>query len=219
MGRRPVLLDLFCGAGGAAVGYSRAGFDVVGVDCRPQPNYPFRFVRGDALRFWDAHHSEFDAWHASPPCQSFTEMLAREREGGRCFRHPDLLSPTLERFRAGSVPWIVENVRGARRFMRPVVTLHGGMFGLEVYRPRLFESNMLLLAPYAPKPLEPIAVYGDHPEDSRTRRTDGHAPIRRARTLSEGRRAMGIGWMDWRELCESIPPAYTEHLGSQLGVA
>jgi DNA (cytosine-5)-methyltransferase 1 len=125
------------------------------------------------------------------------------------------LTPTLERLRRISQPWVVENVPGAARGMRTVIILHGGMFGLGVYRPRLFESNVLLLAPPdRGRPVHSIGVYGERPDGRRlTNRKDGP---RAARSVEEARQAMGINWMDWRELCEAIPPAYTEWIGRQL---
>ena len=95
---RPRLLDLFCGAGGAAVGYHRAGFDVVGVDIKPQPRYPFEFVQADALEYVAEHGHEFDAIHASPPCQLYT--VANNIHGKN---HPDLLPSTRERLIASGV--------------------------------------------------------------------------------------------------------------------
>jgi DNA (cytosine-5)-methyltransferase 1 len=213
----PRLLDLFCCAGGAGMGYHRAGFEVVGVDIKPQPHYPFEFHQSDALEFLDSYGHEFDVLHASPPCQSFTLMLAAERsDSGRVERHPDFLTPIRARFAKYSVPWVIENVVGAKNHMVATLTLHGGMFGLGVNRPRLFESNVLILAPFARRTPEPIAVYGDHPEDSRGPRPDGHAPTRRARNIEEARHAMQIDWMDWHEIREAIPPAYTEFIGIQL---
>jgi hypothetical protein len=77
---RPVILDAYSGAGGAAVGYHRAGFDVVGVDIVPQPRYPFAFEQGDAIEFIRRHGRDFDAIHASPVCKGFTR--ARHMHGG-----------------------------------------------------------------------------------------------------------------------------------------
>lgn len=219
MTARPRLLDLFCGAGGAAVGYWRAGFDVTGVDIKPQPNYPFRFVLGDALEYLETHVDEFDAVHASPPCQAFTLMSARQRgQGGRADSWSDLLTPTLERLRPlEHVAWVVENVVGAGSAMRVGLVLHGGMFGLGVHRPRLFESNVWLGGFKAPACVAPIGVYGDRPDGGRVYlRKDGHGPLRRAASLEQASAAMGVCWMGWRELCESIPPAYTEHIGGFL---
>src|SRR5262245_38235984 len=103
------LLDLFCGAGGAAMGYHRAGFEVVGVDHRPQPRYTFPFVRGDALEYALAHGREYDAIHASPPCQAYSAL--RARAPGR--RYPDLFVATRSALEAVGKPWVVENVPGA----------------------------------------------------------------------------------------------------------
>jgi len=217
------LLDLFCGAGGAAMGYHRAGFtEIVGVDIKPQPRYPFSFVLGDALEYCAAHGREFDAIHASPPCQKFTQMSARWRgRGGVADSHPDLLTPTLMALRTLGIPWAVENVQGARPLMGRVVSLHGGMFGLGVYRPRLFASDLLILAPTALMPLEPIGVYGDRPDGRRLwTRLNGNGKkrsvMRCAKSLEEAQVAMGMDWADWHGTKEAIPPAYTEFIGKQL---
>jgi DNA (cytosine-5)-methyltransferase 1 len=202
---RPRLLDLFCGAGGAAVGYHRAGFDVVGVDIAPQPDYPFTFHQGDAM-IWPL--DGFDVIHASPPCQGYSTMS--NRHGSDV---PMLIDVVRARF-AGHA-YVIENVVGARPYMRSAVTLHGGMFGLGVYRPRLFESNVLLLAPQARRPVDAAAVYGRN-EDRRLlwRRVDGTEL--HAATLDDAREAMGMPWADWNGIREAIPPAYTEHIGAQL---
>ena len=233
---RPRLLDLFCGAGGAAMGYHRAGFDVVGVDHRPQPNYPFEFHQQDALDVlrngWVGPFAEgpcyldidwFDAIHASPPCQAFTQMSAKWRgKGGRTDEHPDLLTPTLAVLRELDLPWVVENVIGARHHMRTSLLLHGGMFGLGVNRPRRFESNVLLLAPRAAQTIKPLGVYGTKPDGQTTYRYrnngnyKGKSLIRAAKSIEEASAAMGIDWMTWDEIREAIPPAYTELIGHQL---
>lgn len=218
----PRLLDLFCGAGGAAVGYHRAGFEVTGVDIRPQPHYPFTFRLADALAFLEDCGAGFDVIHASPPCQAFTQMSARYRgKGGPTDDHPDLLTPTRALLGKYRQPWVIENVQGARNHMATTLVLHGGMFGLRVYRPRLFESNVLLLRSAAPRVYAPIGVYGARPDGRSLRyRNNGNMKrkslIRAARSIEEAREAMGIDWMDWSEIKEAIPPAYTEYLGRQL---
>lgn len=214
MNGRPRLLDLFCCAGGAAMGYHRAGFDVVGVDIDPQPNYPFEFHQGDALEYLSSHWHEFDAIHASPPCQGYTTMSNKHREAQA--KWPRLIEPTRSALASTGLPYVIENVAGARRHMRNAVKLSGGMFGLGVDRPRLFESNLQLEVPDFRRPDPVIGVYGRAHDGRRLwSRADG-TELRAARTLMEGRLAMGIGWMTWPELTEAIPPAYTEFIGAQL---
>jgi len=205
------------------MGYHRAGFDVTGVDIRPQPHYPFAFHQADALAFLEERGAEFDAIHASPPCQAFTQMSARWRgKGGPTDDHVNLLTPTRGLLATFSQPWIIENVQGAKHHMQATVTLHGGMFGLGVHRPRLFESNVLLLAPPGRRTVFPIGVYGTHPDGRTTWRyrnngnMKGKSLIRAAKSIEEAREVMGIDWMDWSEIKEAIPPAYTEYLGAQI---
>jgi DNA (cytosine-5)-methyltransferase 1 len=150
-------------------------------------------------------------------------MSAKYRgKGGLADSHPDLLTPTRELLATFSQPWIVENVQGARNHMQATVALHGGMFGLGVHRPRLFESNVLLLAPPGHRTPFPIGVYGAHPDGRTTYRyrnngnMKGKSLIRAAKSIEEAREAMGIDWMDWAEIKEAIPPAFTEYLGRQL---
>lgn len=208
------LLDLFCGAGGAGMGYHRAGFEVVGVDLEPQPEYPFEFHQADATVF---PLGGFDAIHASPPCQAHTTMSNRWRgKGGRADEHVDLIGAMRDRLVDAGVPWVIENVPGARRQLRNPITLNGGMFGLRVDRPRLFESNVLLLHPHRVPVSDPVGVYGERPDGRRLyTRSDGseqHA----AASVEEARAAMGMPWASWRGCAEAIPPAYTEFIGRQL---
>jgi DNA (cytosine-5)-methyltransferase 1 len=206
---RPKLLDLFCGAGGAAVGYHRAGFDVVGVDNRPQPHYPFEFVQADALQYAAEHACEYAAVHASPPCQAYT--LAQRIQGND---HPDLINAIREILwlTAGLAgrPYVIENVEGAP-LLRPVL-LCGAMFpGLAVYRHRLFEASVPLLAPAHPAHTAPLRKMGRPPQAGDFMHVVGNFS-----GVAAAKRAMGIGWMTRDELRESIPPAYTEHVGRQL---
>lgn len=212
---RPRLLDLFCCAGGAAMGYYRAGFDVTGVDIKPQPNYPFHFIEGDARVFALDSGIQFDAVHASPPCQGYSTMGNRYRDKGGP-SHDRLIAEMRGVLRALGLPYIIENVAGAAHEMESPIQLHGGMFGLQVYRPRLFESNIALVPPpRVASPVNPLGVYGKLDGRRIWTRKDG-TEQRAARTLEQGQRAMGIDWMRWRELTEAIPPAYTEYLGKQL---
>lgn len=225
---RPVLLDLFCGAGGAAMGYHRAGFDVIGVDVEPHPKYPFQLIVGDALDVLDRMvaggtrewigRGVIAAIHASPPCQAKTTMSNRHRgKGGRADSHLDYIAAVRWKLAHLGKPYVIENVPGARRDLYNPITLSGGMFGLGVERPRLFESNVPLTAPRYVKVVDPIGVYGKAPDGRRLfTRKDGTIQ-RAARSLEEGREAMGVGWMTrWEDVTEAIPPAYTEHIGRQL---
>jgi len=230
---KPRLLDLFCGAGGCTRGYEEAGFEVVGIDIAPQPNYCGPdFIQTDALQaqrtlidggaVGDYVLEDFDAIHASPPCQFFTQMRASWRAQGVNDGYVDLLTPTLGILRTLKSPYVVENVVGAGKAMRATLQLHGGMFGLGVHRPRLFESNVLIPASRAPINTEPIGVYDSRPRGKTHHRTrlngngKGRSEMRIARTLEEGQAAMGIDWMQWPELKEAIPPAYTRFIGEYL---
>jgi DNA (cytosine-5)-methyltransferase 1 len=197
---RPRLLDLFAGAGGSAVGYHRAGFDVVGVDIEPQPRYPFEFHQADALTY---PLDGYDAIHASPPCQAYTQLAKGD--------HPRLIEPTRARLQTAGVPYVIENVVGAP--LKNWVQLCGSLFGLRVRRHRRFETNFPLLVPPCVHRGDIVAVYGDHPEDAYVNPRGG---VRRARSIDEARQAMGIAWMSWDEIREAIPPAYTEFIGGYL---
>jgi DNA (cytosine-5)-methyltransferase 1 len=220
---KPRLLDLFCGAGGAAVGYHRAGFDVVGVDIEPQPFYPFEFVQADALtvlragELWCEPIAEtFSAIHASPPCQRYSTMGNRSLalKGDTA---PDLLPPTLDLLAEFDIPWVVENVAGAKRLLPNAIKLSGAMFGLGVHRPRYFASNVLILTPppIAP-PTNGIGVYGRTHDGRRLFNRKSNGTYRAPNSLGEARDAMGLDWADWNGTKEAIPPAYTELIGHQL---
>src|ERR1700734_2045923 len=141
--KRPRLLDLFCCAGGAGVGYSRAGFEVVGVDNKRQPNYPLPFIHADALKLDPAFIASFDAIHASPPCQSYSDLAKRNGNG---HMWPRLIEPVRDMLIASGLPYVIENVDGAP-LLNPVV-LCGTMFPqLRVLRHRLFEANFAMVPP------------------------------------------------------------------------
>jgi len=211
---KPRLLDLFCCAGGAGAGYARAGFEVVGVDIAPQPNYPFEFHQADALEYLTEHGHEFDAIHGSPPCQGYTTMSAKYPEARS--EWPQLIEPLRALLIASGKPYVIENVAGAKKDMLNPMKLSGGMFNLGVERPRLFESNVPLVSLPFRRASPVVGVYGRHHDGRRLwTRADG-SELRAARTLVEGRLAMGIDWMQWHELTESIPPVFTEHIGKQL---
>ncbi|SPX87653.1 DNA cytosine methyltransferase [Mycobacteroides abscessus] len=200
----PRLLDLFCCAGGAGMGYHQAGFEVTGIDIDPQPRYPFRFIQADALAFLMEFGHEYDAVHASPPCQRFTN--AQKIQGNQ---HPDYLESVRGLLQADGCPYIIENVPGAP-LIDPVV-LCGAMFGLKTYRHRLFESNLPLAAPEHPEHVAAVTKMGRPPKDGEFMHVVGNFS-----GIDRAREAMGIDWMTRDELREAIPPAYTQYLGLQL---
>lgn len=211
---RPRLLDLFCGAGGSAVGYHRAGFDVVGVDINPQPHYPFPFIRADVNKA-PVDFLSFDSIHASPPCQAYTAASNRWRgAGGLADQRPDLIAETRRLLEATGLPWVMENVVGASKTMMTTLLLDGSMFDLGVHRPRLFESNVMMLSPGpGTRGEQKIGVYGKSPDGRMLNYATGQ---RAARSLAEAQEAMGMDWADWHGTKEAIPPAYTEFIGQQL---
>ena len=214
------VLDLFCGAGGASVGYYRAfgpDCEIVGVDIVSQPRYPFAFVQADALEYVAEHGGEFDFIHASPPCQvhSVTSPLARNG-------HLDLVATTRNALRKTGKPYVIENVPGAP-LVSPL-TLCGTMFGLRVIRHRLFEiwPESIWFPPAA------CSHNGRATSANTANRRgggknpgfkDGFAYITvsgHSFPAEDARRAMGIDWMTRDELAQAIPPSYTEWIGRQL---
>ena len=211
------LLDLFCCAGGAGYGYSLAGFDVVGVDIEPQPEYPFEFIQDDAIKFCKERANEFDVIHASPPCQHFTKYNNCRKNLKE--KYEDLIEPTRRVLVGSGKPYVIENVE--RTPLINPITLCGSMFGLDVRRHRLFESNVFIMQPSCQHDIwEPNRFPGGR---SRER---GHARIKCRATVEVGRwnipiqtqqEAMGINWItDLRKLSQSIPPAYTKFIGERL---
>ena len=221
---RPRLLDLFCCEGGAGVGYSRAGFDVVGVDIEPQPNYPLKFVQADALEYVAAHGREFDAIHASPPCQFGTgvQNLGRARNGGYP-EHINLIPQTRAALIKTGKPYSIENVSGARKHLISPVMLCGAYFGLKVYRHRFFECSFSVPHPvHTPhNDSTPSAGNGKSPKGFISVCGTGGVRGMKAREIIEyWQMAMGIDWIDTRhKLAEAIPPAYTEYIGRYLMAA
>lgn len=203
------VLDLFSGAGGAAMGLHRAWPDaeIVGVDIKPQPRYPFSFIQADVMTFlgW-AQLGTFDFIWASPPCQKYsaaTRHLAKET--------PKLIDPVRDALIAAEVPYCIENTPGAP--LRNPVTLCGLSFGLNVKRHRLFETNFPV-APVACVPGHPgnwLVIFGHECRDRR----HGHAAGRKNK-LADGRKAMDIEWMTRGELSEAIPPAYSQYIAEQF---
>lgn len=212
---KPIVLDLFCCAGGAAKGYHDAGFDVVGVDINPQPHYPYAFIQADALHFLDTTDLRpFAAIHASPECKAYTNCNLSPRH-----RYQRLIDAVRVRLQASGLPYVIENVAGAKKDLHASLMLCGSMFGLPMQRHRLFESSVLM---YPPRTCAhagaTIAVYGHSVWDSSlpgTPRKDGRARPDSV-SIEIGRAAMGCPWMTIDELAEAIPPAYTAWIGQFL---
>jgi DNA (cytosine-5)-methyltransferase 1 len=228
---RPRLLDLFCGAGGAAMGYHRAGFDVVGVDIHDQPDYPFEFEQADALGVLRQDYDfqqrgsgwrleDFDAIHASPPCQAYSNLKVMPTAKQD---HPKLLVPTIDLLRSVDIPWVVENVGGARRDFPTDIyrfQLCGTSFGLRLYRHRWFASNVFVPALHCQHAAveDVVGVYGS--SDGIHEPGFKHPGTRRGprqATTEEAREVMRMPWVTKRKgLTDAIPPAYTEHIGGYL---
>lgn len=205
--KRLKLLDLFCCAGGAGMGYARAGFEVVGVDINAQPRYPFAFHQGDALEFLFEHGHKFDAVHASPPCQAYSETRKIQSSA-----HPELIPPTRAALKRLGLPWVIENVPGSP--LIDPVELCGAMFGLYTYRHRLFETNFPVTVPVHLEHAAQQAKMGRPPKEG-----DFIHVVGNFSGVEYAKKAMGIDWMNRNEMSQAIPPAYTEYLGRQLRAA
>ena len=228
----PWLIDFYCCEGGASEGYFRSGWRVCGVDRDPQPHYPHWFHRGDALDVMrrliageaiDFHRGNEVVWltrsdiraaAASPPCQAHSTITPDKS------KHVDLIPPTRELLHEWGIPFMMENVEGARRSMDHAVRLCGSSFGLRVRRHRYFETNLdhvwSLPCAHASQG-HPVGVYGDHPQnDHEYRRPDGTRRGAKATSVDDARDAMGMPWASWHGTTQAVPPAYTEYLGGQM---
>lgn len=208
------LLDLFCGAGGAARGYQHAGFHVTGVDVVAQPRYAGdRFVRGDALEYAAAYGAGFDVIHASPPCQAHSDLQKQSK-----LHYVDLVAPTREILLQLGLPYVIENVEGAP-LRDPVMICGAGVPGLRVIRHRLFESSMPLAGVACP-PKHPLVFTYDKRKAHKGRLDQDTSFVQVTGggncTVANKRAAMGVDWMTGAELNEAIPPAYTKFIGLQL---
>ena len=211
------ILDLFCGAGGVAMGYHRAGFKVVGVDVDPQPNFPFEFIQADALALSASFIDEFDAIHASPMCQGYCWSTKRLRNNGKVY--PDQIPATRELLVASGKPWVIENVPTAP--LRHPTYLEGTMFGLNVIRRRGFETNWWLPEPMHRNRLKPIMQQSKRDprifiQKSAYCQVAGSGADGWSCRLRDWQAAMGIDWMSREEIIQAIPPVYTEYIGKYL---
>ena len=232
---KPILLDLFCGEGGAGKGYADAGFMVFGVDRDPKPLYPYPIHVGDALDVLDRLRAglgveftqpdggrrtlfieQIKAVHASPPCQAHSTITPDKS------KHVDLIPDVRERLERWSQPWVIENVEGARTALNDPIRLCGSSFGLRVRRHRYFESSIHL----NDKPCDHksqglvVGVYGAHGDGGKEyRRPDGKSRGMKAADTAEAREVMGMPWASWHGAAQAVPPAYTDHIGRQLMAA
>ena len=211
------LLDLYCKAGGASVGYKQAGFtEVVGVDIKKQKRYPYEFIQADALEVLQDENflAKFDVIHASPPCQTHSATRHLRNAQGKSTDKVDLIPQTREGLQKWASKntggyYVIENVPGAP-LINPI-QICGSSFGLKVRRHRLFESNFSLKGTLCNHKEQgrPVGIYGSMRDEIPG---GGHT----AKTIEQAREAMGIDWMIWGELVEAIPPAYSNWLGKQI---
>ncbi len=225
---RPRLLDLFCGEGGAGMGYHQAGFDVVGVDKDPArlERYPFDSVQADALEYAYEHGHQFDALHWSPTCTGYSRATAALPD--RLERYDRLIGASREVARIVGRPYVIENVEDAGSELDTPVLLCGRMFGLSATdtdgtplvmdRHRLFESNVPLMVPPHLKHdrrQQVAGAYGGARRDkveARTIRKGGYVPA----SLDVLRALLETPWMSEKGCFLSIPPAYSQFIGEQL---
>ncbi|MEV5957260.1 SAM-dependent methyltransferase [Streptomyces sp. NPDC051987] len=218
------VLDTYCCSGGMAVGYWLAGFDVVGVDIDPQPNYPFTFIQGDAIEYIRAHGHEYDLIHGSPPCQAKSNLNAYNHK-----IYPELIHPTRDAMLTTGRPFVIENVEPALSDLRDPITLCGPMFDLIMYRHRLFETGggLTLTAPEHPRHVKLCTRNGYLPTPEKP-----FMSIHGGKHSKAWQRAacdaMGMPWikvpedargeqvrLGIREVCEAIPPAFARWIGER----
>jgi DNA (cytosine-5)-methyltransferase 1 len=207
------ILDLFCGAGGAAMGYHQAleeagiEHEITGIDIKPMPRYPFTFIQGDALEYAAEHGKEYDFIHASPPCQGYS----RAKNIGNS-NAPKLIRETRKLISGNN--YVIENVVGAGKEMLSPTLLCGAMFGLGTYRHRYFETSFPL--PLIMHPGHGAKVDRSSGTDREREMVQVWGKAQYKGYLERARIAMGIGWMNESEISEAIPPAYTRFIMQQF---
>lgn len=220
---RPRMVDVCCCGGGASIGYHRAGFCVTGVDIDPQPRYPFKFVQADALHYLDHHAHEYAVGAGSPPCQAWSPLNAYNK-----LNYPELIAPVRDRFVNAGLPYVIENVESARSELVDPIMLCGPMFGLNMYRHRLFESSIGMESPAHPPHLHLCSRNGYLPTS--------HTPFMSIHGGKHSRAWQKAACLEMglphlvaapeakgsemkvaiREICEAIPPSYTHYTGKFL---
>lgn len=212
------ILDLCCGAGGGSAGYAAARFKVIGIDINPQPNYPYEFIQMDALEAgtWGML-DQVDAVHASPPCQNYCWSTSKPRSEGKTY--PDLIAPIRNMLIKTGKPYVIENVPNSP--LQNPTYLEGTMFGLGVIRRRYFETNFWLPQPMYIKHKPPIWQPGKidpriHLKKSAYCSVAGNGADGWSCRIADWREAMGINWMNRKEITQAIPPAYTRYIGQYL---
>ena len=200
---KPKLLDLFCGAGGASMGYYRAGFEVEGVDNKPQPHYPFKFYLADALKF---PLEGYDAYHASPPCQAWSKAAKQWRIKGKVY--PELVDAVRALLEITGKPFVIECVPLAP--LRETCVLNGDMFGMNISRTRHFETSFEMPFILLPPDRKPIKM------GRKVRQGDVVQPVGHFSGVAYVAGEMELPGLNQYELSQAIPPAYTEYIGKYL---
>lgn len=180
--------------------------EIVGVDIKRQARYPFEFFQGNALEVLQSTGSQFDFIHASPPCQAYTHATKQWRSEGH--EYPDLIAPTREALQALGKPYVIENVPGSP-LDKPIL-LCGTMFGLPLYRHRLFETSFYCSVPHHAPHVAPQTKMGRPPKEGEFIQVVGHFS-----GVLKARAAMEIGWMGQKELAQAVPPAYTRYIAGE----
>lgn len=204
------LLDLYCGEGGAAMGYFQAGFtEIVGVDTKKQKRYPFTFVQSDALDYLEKHGMEFDLIHTSPPCQRYSRFTPNAMKGN----HPDLIAATREMLMRVGLPFVIENVPGARHLLHSPIYICGSMVGLPIWRHRYFEiyPPVPLTTPECDHNFKPVLIT-DHGGPN----ANGPGRPRKRTPVAVKREAAQVDWVSSEGISDILPPAYTRFIGQYL---
>lgn len=188
------------------MGYFRAGFEVTGVDIKPQKNYPFEFHCMDGIEYLLKYGSQYDLISVSPPCQGYSKSTQQWRKEGR--EYPDMIGKFRDALTEVRKPYVIENVPNAP-LVNPIF-LNGAMFGLFVHRPRYFECSFPVIQPAMPFVQRPIKMGRPVAEGEYIQ------PVGHFSGVPYARKQMEIDWMNVGELAEAIPPAYTKYIGEQF---